>query len=74
MLDNLIVALIVGVSAWYAASKYLPASWRKRLGRDGGAGCGSGCGSGCDSCNSCETPQTPAAPEGRRVIKIHTRV
>ena len=73
MLDNLIVALIVGVSAWYAASKYLPASWRKRLGRDGGAGCGSGCDS-CNSCNSCETPQTPAAPEGRRVIKIHTRV
>lgn len=70
MLENLIVAVIVGASAWYAASKYLPAPWRKRLG-----GGNAGCGSGCDSCNSCAdgAPATDGAsgPAGRRVIPIH---
>ena len=61
MIENLIVALIVGASALYAGRKYLPA----RLFGKAEAGCGSGCGScksGCD---------TPAEPSERKVIQIH---
>lgn len=74
MLENLIVALIVGASAWYAASKYLPKPWRTRLG-----GASTGCGSGCGSCSSsngskqgqgCVEPDA-APPAPYRVIKIH---
>lgn len=63
MLENLIVALIVGASALYAARKYLPA---KLIGRRD-----DGCGSGCGSCKSgCDTPQQPAEAPARRVIPI----
>ena len=56
MIENLIVALIVGAAAWYAFGKYLKPKAKV------------GCGSGCDSCNACETPvETPA----RRFIPIH---
>lgn len=58
MIENLIVGLIVGASAWYALRKYLP--------RKSEAGCASGCGackSGCD---------TPAEPSARRVIPIRS--
>ena len=62
MLQNLIVALIVGASAWYAGAKYLPAKW---IGKKKAAGCASG----CDTCNACETPvQTPSKYP---VIKLH---
>ena len=60
MIENLIVALIVGACAWYAARKYLPATW---IGRKKAAGCGSG----CDTCGSCES----APAEGKYpVIKL----
>jgi len=64
MVENLIVMLIVGASAWYAGARYLPAKWRGQK-----AQAKAGCGSGCDSCNACETPAAPSA--GRRVITIH---
>lgn len=59
MIENLIVAAIVGASAVYAGRKYL---WKPKA----KAG---GCGSGCSSCDTCAEapPQT-----GRRVIKIHS--
>ena len=62
MLQNLIVALIVGGSAWYAGAKYLPAKW---IGKKKAAGCGSG----CDTCNACDTP-APASSK-YPVIKLH---
>jgi hypothetical protein len=64
MVENLIVMLIVGASAWYAGARYLPATWRGQK-----AKAKAGCGSGCDSCNACATPV--AEPTGRRVIMIH---
>jgi hypothetical protein len=63
MIENLLVILIVGASAWYAGNRYLPLSWRKAKAKAGG------CGSGCDTCNACETP-TPAAPTAQRVIML----
>ena len=79
MLETLVVTLIVGASAWYAVSKYLPASLRKRLGMGAAK---SGCGSGCDNCGSSKgdsssgcsdtnagSPSQP--PAARRVIRIH---
>lgn len=66
MAEYLIVALIVGGSAWYAGMKYLPAKWRRRLGQKKPA---AGCGSGCDSCNAC-ADEKPAAAQ-TRVIKLH---
>ena len=64
MVQNLIVALIVGASAWYAGAKYLPAKW---IGKKKAAGCASG----CDTCNNCE----PAAPVETKypVIKLHSK-
>ncbi|MES2322452.1 MAG: FeoB-associated Cys-rich membrane protein [Pseudomonadota bacterium] len=58
MIENLIVALIVGAAAWYAFGKYLKPKAK------------SGCGSGCGSCNACETP---AQPSSKRVIRIHAQ-
>jgi hypothetical protein len=63
MLEYLIVALIVGASAAYAARRYLPLFARPAKG-----GCGTG--GGCDSCNACAEPV--AEPGARRVIKIHS--
>ncbi len=61
MVENLIVALIVGAAGWSAWARYKPGKKK--------AGCGTG--SGCDACGSCETPaETESA---RRVIKIHAR-
>ena len=64
MLQNLIVALIVGGAAWYAGARYLPASW---IGRKKAAGCGSG----CDTCNGCDTPV--AVENKYPVIKLHQK-
>ncbi len=82
MLQNLIVALIVSLAALYAASRYLPASWRQRLvylltARGATQAkmaqwlhTESSCGGGCDSCKACAAPE-PAPAEGqRRVIKL----
>ncbi len=64
MVQNLIVAVIGGAAAWYAAAKYLPAKW---IGKNKA----SGCGSGCDTCNACETPEP--APTKYPVIKLHQK-
>lgn len=63
MIENLIVAVIVSGSAWYAGAKYLPAAWRARMGRNG-----SGCSSGCDTCKACAEP--PPSQSAQRVIKL----
>ena len=62
MIENLIVALIVGAAGWSAWARYWPG--RK-------AGCGTG--GGCKSCGSCDTPMEPVPPGPRRVIKIHVK-
>ena len=66
MVENLIVMLIVGASAWYAGGRYLPAKWRGKKAKQK-----AGCGSGCDSCNACETPVI--TPTDRRVIMIQSQ-
>jgi hypothetical protein len=66
MIENLIVILIVGASAWYAAARYLPAKWRGKK----AAAKAAGCGGGCDTCNACAAPDV-AEPTGHRVIKLH---
>ncbi|MDQ1922699.1 hypothetical protein [Massilia pseudoviolaceinigra] len=76
MLENLIVAVIVAAAAWYAASKYLPATLRARL--FGKKKASAGCGSGCSSCGSCEdAPATPridaSGPPSQRVIQLHLK-
>ena len=67
MLENLLVALIVIASAWYAGRKYLPV----KAGGNSDSSAGGGCGSGCGACQSgCDTPaQSDQMPE-RRVIPI----
>ena len=63
MVENLLVALIVGASAWYAGRKYLPVN---ASGKSGGS-----CDSGCGACQSgCDTPAEPAQMQGRTVIPI----
>lgn len=71
MLDYLVVALIVGVAAWYAASKYLPTSLRNKL--FGKKKASSGCGSGCSSCGSCEDAPAPPRDAKQRVIELHLK-
>ncbi|CUI05817.1 hypothetical protein LXA47_26735 [Massilia sp. P8910] len=75
MLENLIVALIVAAAAWYAASKYLPATLRAKL--FGQKKAAAGCGSGCSSCGTCEDAPAPridaGAPPSRRVIQLHLK-
>lgn len=67
MLQDLIVALIVGGSAWYAGRKYLPAKW---FGREKAGGCASG----CDTCGTCGSSES-ATPSDTRypVIKLHQK-
>ncbi|QYF95531.1 hypothetical protein KY495_10490 [Massilia sp. PAMC28688] len=67
MMENLIVAVIVGASALYAGRKYLPA----RLFGKADEGCASGCGA-CKS--GCDTPSEAAPAQGpsRRVIPIRS--
>lgn len=81
MLENLLVALIVALSALYAGMKYLPASWRQHivfaLARGGRRQAAlarlldteSSCGGGCKSCNSCADTAAPT-PSALRVIKL----
>jgi hypothetical protein len=81
MIQNLIVALIVGFASLYVASKYLPSSWRQKLvyllAQRGASqskvaqwlGTESSCGGGCSSCKACAEPE----PSSERVIKIHVR-
>ena len=79
MLEYAIVGLIVAAAAFYAARKFMPAAWRKRLsyrlgGSDAALGrllnTDPGCGSGCDTCKACADP-APAHADGKRVINIH---
>ncbi|MES2019023.1 MAG: hypothetical protein V4484_21225 [Pseudomonadota bacterium] len=58
MVENLIVVLIVGASAWHIGARYLRPKPK------------TGCATGCDTCNGCATPAAESTP--RRVIKIHT--
>jgi hypothetical protein len=62
MIENLIVALIVGGAAWHTGRKYL---WRAKKPA-------SGCGSGCSSCGTCADAPAPAQADGRKVIRIHS--
>ena len=62
MIENLIVALIVGAAGWSAWAKYRPGKK---------AGCGTG--GGCETCGACETAQEPEQNSSRRVIKIHVQ-
>jgi hypothetical protein len=59
MIENLIVALIVGAAGWSAWARYKPGK-KAACGTDGG----------CKTCGSCDTPAEPGA---RRVIKIHVQ-
>jgi len=72
IVEYLIVGAIVAGSAWYAGAKYLPKSWRRKLGqKQQASGCGSGCGSS-SGCGSCETAQPVPPPDGKhRVITLH---
>lgn len=79
MLEYAIVGLIVLASALYAARKFMPAAWRRRVSyRFGGSASAlgrmmnddAGCGSGCDSCKACADPG-PAPAGARRVIRIN---
>jgi hypothetical protein len=84
MIQNLVVAVIVGLAALYVASKYLPRSWRQKLvyllTRRGASqskmaqwlNTESSCGSGCDTCKACAEPVEPEK-SARRVIKIVRR-
>lgn len=84
MVQQLVVAVVVVLALVYAASKYLPAAWRRRvvyLLTRGGASAdsrlvkwfdtGSSCASGCDTCKACEPPAPPE--NGKRVIKLHVK-
>ena len=84
MIENLVVALIVGLAALHVARKYLPASWRRKLvyllAARGASQSSmarwldtqSRCGSGCDTCKACADTAAPEKSPGR-VIKIHAR-
>jgi hypothetical protein len=88
MWQQAIVAIIVAAAALHACTKYLPATWRRRIvhfltlrgfNQDKLARLfktQSSCGDGCSSCGSCDT-DTPAsppdAPASRRVIKLHVQ-
>ncbi len=58
MVENLIVALIVGAAGWSAWVRFRPGKK---------AGCGTG--GGCETCQACEMPE----PANQRVIKIHVQ-
>jgi hypothetical protein len=85
MLQYLAVGVIVLLAALYAAGKYLPAAWRRRVVYrfSDGSGRGwlarwldkeSGCGSGCDTCGSCApAPMAEKDGKGRKVIQVHVK-
>lgn len=78
MLEYIVVGVIVAAAAFYAARRFMPASWRRRMAyRLGGRESklanllnpDPGCGSGCDSCKACAEPEPE--PAQRRIITIH---
>jgi hypothetical protein len=85
MLQTLIVGVIVLLAALYAAGKYSPVEWRRRVVYrfSDGSGTGwlarwldkeAGCGSGCDTCGSCAPEPMPEKDEqGRKVIQVHVK-
>jgi hypothetical protein len=86
MMQYLVVGVIVLLAALYAAGKYLPVAWRRKLVyklRDAGRGNGKlarwldkdgSCGSGCDTCGSCAPEPMPEKDEkGRKVIQVHLK-
>jgi hypothetical protein len=86
MMQYLVVGVIVLLAALYAAGKYLPVAWRRKLVyklRDAGRGNGKlarwldkdgSCGSGCDTCGSCAPEPMPEKDEkGRKIIQVHVK-
>jgi hypothetical protein len=86
MMQYLVVGVIVLLAALYAAGKYLPVAWRRKLVyklRDAGQGNGKlarwldkdgSCGSGCDTCGSCAPEPMPEKDEkGRKIIQVHVK-
>lgn len=84
MWQELIVGVIVAACAFHAATKYLPAAWRRQIvhalskrgfNQDKLARLfktQSSCGDGCGSCGSCETPA--AAPDAPKDTGVTRRV
>jgi hypothetical protein len=60
--QEIIVALIVLAALLRVVWKYLPASWRARLGQRPGAADGGGC-HGCDGCGSTGRAKNPECAE-----------
>jgi hypothetical protein len=85
MFQYLVVGVIVLLAALYAAGKYLPAAWRRKVVYrfSDGSGQGwlarwldkeAGCGSGCDTCGSCATEPMPEKDDkGRKIIQVHLK-
>jgi hypothetical protein len=86
MMQYLVVGVIVLLAALYAAGKYLPVAWRRKLVyklRDAGRGNGKlarwldkdgSCGSGCDTCGSCAPEPMPEKDaKGRKIIQVHVK-
>ncbi|GGE62465.1 hypothetical protein [Massilia psychrophila] len=85
MIQNAIVALIVGLAALYVMRTYSPLTWRTKLVYfftargvsqaqmarllGTGASCGSGCGSGNDGCKACAKPESNANPNVIRIVR-----
>ena len=66
MAQQLIVGLIVAAAALYVLWRYLPARWRRGLGRvhpglAQAPGCGGGDEGGCNRCGSCGVPPEAGA-------------
>ena len=78
----LVVGLIVLAALLYAAARYLPLAWRRRIVYQFSDGSGkgvlarwldqdAGCGSGCDTCGSCAPAPLPEPDaQGRKIIRL----
>ena len=81
MWQTLIVFCIVAAAIVHAGTKYLPASWRQRVGRfltrigarqpAAWFNAKSGCADGCSNCSSKPCAAPAASPQ--RVIKLHVQ-
>jgi hypothetical protein len=84
MWQQVIVYCIVVIAVLHMGSKYLPASWRRRIAAalirrwpalESWLTPKAGCGGGCSSCGACDSaPQAPAELDQKaRVIKLQRR-
>ena len=81
MIQNAIVALIVGLAALYVMRTYSPLTWRTKLVYFFTArgvsqakmarllGTGASCGSGNDGCKACAKPESNANPKVIRIVR-----